>query len=115
LLDRLLAESRAVLKAIPASTINAVITSPPYALHFKTEYGNADKRDYVEWFLPFAARQPKFAGQTSRRHACGHTAQQEHERGRLLPSSRKDGSRQQRIVAVASPTTVGGKVALSTE
>ena len=53
--DAYLAETLDVLKAIPAATFNAVITSPPYALHFKKEYGNADKRDYVEWFLPFAA------------------------------------------------------------
>jgi len=53
--DAYLADSLAVLKAIPDAAINAVITSPPYALHFKKEYGNAHKRDYVEWFLPFAA------------------------------------------------------------
>jgi site-specific DNA-methyltransferase (cytosine-N4-specific) len=34
--------------------VDLVITSPPYALHFKKEYGNADQRDYVKWFLPFA-------------------------------------------------------------
>jgi DNA modification methylase len=38
---------------VPGS-INAVITSPPYALHFKKEYGNVDKTVYVEWFRPFA-------------------------------------------------------------
>jgi DNA modification methylase len=31
-----------------------VVTSPPYALHFKKEYGNAEKHQYVDWFLPFA-------------------------------------------------------------
>jgi site-specific DNA-methyltransferase (cytosine-N4-specific) len=31
-----------------------ILTSPPYALHFKKEYGNADQREYVRWFLPFA-------------------------------------------------------------
>jgi site-specific DNA-methyltransferase (cytosine-N4-specific) len=35
--------------------VNLVFTSPPYALHFKKEYGNASKKDYVKWFLPFAA------------------------------------------------------------
>src|SRR5262249_33046358 len=50
-----LADARDVLKAIPDASINAVVTSPPYALHFKKEYGNADKQDYVGWFLPFAA------------------------------------------------------------
>ena len=42
------------MKAIPDNSINAVVTSPPYALHFKKEYGNTEKQDYVEWFLPFA-------------------------------------------------------------
>jgi len=34
--------------------VDAIITSPPYALHFKKEYGNVEKESYVEWFLPFA-------------------------------------------------------------
>jgi len=42
------------MKRIPASSLNAVITSPPYALHYKKEYGNAAKADYVDWFIPFA-------------------------------------------------------------
>jgi site-specific DNA-methyltransferase (cytosine-N4-specific) len=43
-----------VLRAIPTGSLNLVITSPPYALHFKKEYGNVDKQGYVEWMLPFA-------------------------------------------------------------
>lgn len=43
-----------VLRALPDNSIDAVITSPPYALHFKKEYGNVDKKDYVQWFLQFA-------------------------------------------------------------
>jgi DNA modification methylase len=43
-----------VLRALPDASVNAIITSPPYALHFKKEYGNVDKADYVAWFLPFA-------------------------------------------------------------
>ncbi len=42
------------LKAIPDNSVNLVVTSPPYALHFKKEYGNVGKTEYVEWFLPFA-------------------------------------------------------------
>lgn len=42
------------LRAVPDASVNLVITSPPYALHFKKEYGNADKKNYVEWMLPFA-------------------------------------------------------------
>jgi hypothetical protein len=43
--DAYVAESLSLLKAIPDAGINVVITSPPCALHFKKEYGNADKRD----------------------------------------------------------------------
>ena len=52
--DAYLADSLAVLKAFPDESVNVVLTSPPYALHFKKEYGNADKADYVEWFCGFA-------------------------------------------------------------
>jgi DNA methylase len=48
------ADAVAVLKALPDESVNAVITSPPYALHFKKEYGNVDKQSYVQWMLPFA-------------------------------------------------------------
>lgn len=43
-----------LLKSVPDSSVNLVFTSPPYALHFKKEYGNVSKADYVEWFLGFA-------------------------------------------------------------
>lgn len=49
-----LEDALAILSAMPAGSVNAVVTSPPYALHFKKAYGNADKADYVAWFLPFA-------------------------------------------------------------
>src|ERR1700730_2731940 len=49
-----LEDALAILRSIPDDSVNAVITSPPYALHFKKEYGNVDKKDYVNWFLPFA-------------------------------------------------------------
>lgn len=39
---------------VPDASVNLVFTSPPYALHFKKEYGNVHKREYVQWFLPFA-------------------------------------------------------------
>lgn len=47
-------DSVALMKKLPAGSVNLVVTSPPYALHFKKEYGNADKATYVEWFRPFA-------------------------------------------------------------
>ncbi len=48
-------DSLGFMRSLPARSIQAVVTSPPYALHFKKEYGNVDKAKYVEWFLPFAA------------------------------------------------------------
>jgi DNA modification methylase len=48
-----LGDSLAVMKLLPAKSINVVITSPPYALHFQKEYGNVSKANYVDWFLPF--------------------------------------------------------------
>jgi site-specific DNA-methyltransferase (cytosine-N4-specific) len=42
------------LPQIPDGTINLIVTSPPYALHFKKEYGNVDKDEYISWFLRFA-------------------------------------------------------------
>jgi site-specific DNA-methyltransferase (cytosine-N4-specific) len=47
-------DSLAILKKLPPSSIDLVVTSPPYALHFKKEYGNVDKDGYVGWLLPFA-------------------------------------------------------------
>lgn len=47
-------DSRDLLKAIPDGSVNLVFTSPPYALHFKKEYGNVEKAEYVQWFLTFA-------------------------------------------------------------
>jgi len=48
------ADSRMVLKSLPDKSVNLIFTSPPYALHFKKEYGNVEKSDYVDWFLTFA-------------------------------------------------------------
>jgi site-specific DNA-methyltransferase (cytosine-N4-specific) len=50
-----LGDSLELLRAMPVESVNLVVTSPPYALHFKKEYGNVSKADYVEWFKPFAA------------------------------------------------------------
>lgn len=47
-------DSLELLGDLPDASVNLLFTSPPYALHFKKEYGNASKQEYVEWFLPFA-------------------------------------------------------------
>lgn len=49
-----LGDSLDIMKAIPDGSVNLVLTSPPYALHFKKAYGNVSKSEYVGWFLPFA-------------------------------------------------------------
>lgn len=48
-------DSLELLRALPAASVSLVLTSPPYALHFKKAYGNVSKADYVAWFKPFAA------------------------------------------------------------
>lgn len=42
------------MRRMPDDSVDLVLTSPPYALHFKKEYGNANQQDYIAWFLPFA-------------------------------------------------------------
>jgi DNA modification methylase len=49
-----LEDSLTLLKKIPSNSINLIVTSPPYALEYKKEYGNESKEDYVDWFLHFA-------------------------------------------------------------
>jgi len=48
------ADAMELMATMEDATINLIMTSPPYALHFKKEYGNARQGDYVNWFLPFA-------------------------------------------------------------
>ncbi|MGA3372969.1 MAG: site-specific DNA-methyltransferase [Terracidiphilus sp.] len=49
-----LGDSLDLLQKLPTGSLNLVVTSPPYALHFKKEYGNEHKDCYIAWFLPFA-------------------------------------------------------------
>jgi len=48
-----LGDSLELLAALPSESIDLVVTSPPYALHFKKEYGNVSKAEYVAWLKPF--------------------------------------------------------------
>lgn len=48
-------DSRKLLAALPDSSINLVMTSPPFALQRKKEYGNAEQHEYVDWLTEFAA------------------------------------------------------------
>jgi site-specific DNA-methyltransferase (cytosine-N4-specific) len=49
-----LSDSLKLTKAIQPGSINLVLTSPPYALQFKKEYGNKNKLEYNDWFIEFA-------------------------------------------------------------
>ncbi|HEX2715254.1 MAG TPA: site-specific DNA-methyltransferase [Candidatus Acidoferrales bacterium] len=47
-------DSLTIMRQLPDDSINLVMTSPPFGLAFKKEYGNPDSDEYVEWFLPHA-------------------------------------------------------------
>src|SRR5262249_35175375 len=48
-------DARQLLTRVAPASVDAIVTSPPYALHFKKAYGNPDQSDYVDWFLGFAS------------------------------------------------------------
>ena len=39
---------------IEPQSVDLVMTSPPFGLVRKKDYGNADAHEYLEWFRPFA-------------------------------------------------------------
>ena len=49
-----LGDSLSIMRQLPDDSVNLVMTSPPFGLAFKKEYGNPDSDEYVEWFLPHA-------------------------------------------------------------
>jgi len=49
-----LADSLDMLKCIKDNSINLILTSPPFALTRKKEYGNKCSEEYVSWFFLFA-------------------------------------------------------------
>jgi len=42
-----------LLNGVPDSSIDLVLTSPPFALLRKKTYGNVEESEYVEWLKPF--------------------------------------------------------------
>jgi DNA modification methylase len=42
-------------KEIKPKSADLIMTSPPFGLVRKKDYGNADAHEYLEWFRPFAA------------------------------------------------------------
>lgn len=42
------------MKSILSESVNLILTSPPFALTRKKDYGNVPEDAYVDWFVPFA-------------------------------------------------------------
>ncbi|MDP9368564.1 MAG: site-specific DNA-methyltransferase [Chloroflexota bacterium] len=49
-----LGDSLELMRTLPDGSINLVMTSPPFALVFKKNYGNKDQHEYVEWLCRYA-------------------------------------------------------------
>lgn len=49
-----LGDSKKYMKNLPEESVNLVLTSPPFALLKKKEYGNVSAQEYLKWFKPFA-------------------------------------------------------------
>ena len=48
------ADSLDYMKTLNAGEVNLIMTSPPFGLVRKKDYGNVDAHGYLEWFRPFA-------------------------------------------------------------
>jgi DNA modification methylase len=42
-----------LLTAVRGNSVQAIVTSPPFALKTKKQYGNPTQDEYVEWFRGF--------------------------------------------------------------
>lgn len=51
-----LGDSLDVLAGMDPQSIDLIMTSPPFGLVRKKEYGNVDADEYIDWFRPFAER-----------------------------------------------------------
>lgn len=51
-----LGDSLELLEELPNESIDLVVTSPPFALNRKKEYGNKDAEDYNDWFMQFVEK-----------------------------------------------------------
>ena len=48
-------DSKEVLRTYDEGCVNLIMTSPPFGLVRKKDYGNVEADEYVSWFKPFAA------------------------------------------------------------
>jgi site-specific DNA-methyltransferase (cytosine-N4-specific) len=51
-----LGDSLDVLAGMKPGSVDLIMTSPPFGLVRKKEYGNADANEYLDWFKPFAGQ-----------------------------------------------------------
>lgn len=51
-----LGDSLDVLESMKPGSVDLIMTSPPFGLVRKKEYGNADAHEYLDWFRPFAGQ-----------------------------------------------------------
>lgn len=49
-----LGDSLELLRETPEASIDLIMTSPPFGLVRKKEYGNVEANEYLDWFKPFA-------------------------------------------------------------
>lgn len=49
-----LGDSLSLIKHVPSGSVDLILTSPPFALTRKKEYGNKGADEYIAWFMPFA-------------------------------------------------------------
>ena len=54
-----LGDAKKLLEHIPSGKIDLIVTSPPFALIRKKDYGNVDAQHYVSWFVDSFAEQFK--------------------------------------------------------
>lgn len=51
-----LGDSLDILEDMKPGSVDLIMTSPPFGLVRKKEYGNADAHEYLDWFKPFAGQ-----------------------------------------------------------
>lgn len=49
-----LGDSLEIMQELPDSSVNLILTSPPFALTRQKEYGNKQEQDYIDWFMQFS-------------------------------------------------------------
>src|SRR5436190_1031198 len=49
-----LGDTLQLIKLVPDRSVNLIVTSPPFPLLRKKDYGNVSSEEYVPWFCPFA-------------------------------------------------------------